>query len=98
MNTENTHNADMLKVAIVGRPNVGKSTLFNILSTDGKAIVHSMAGVTRDAREVTGQLFDLDFILVDTAGLRKRTKVKENIEFYSTVRTAKLFRDVMSLY
>ncbi len=58
-----------LKVAIMGRPNVGKSTLFNILSIGGKAIVHATAGVTRDAREVPGQLFDLDFTLIDTAGL-----------------------------
>lgn len=56
-------------VAILGRPNVGKSTLFNILSQGEKAIVHSEAGVTRDIRKVQGTLFDLNFTLMDTAGI-----------------------------
>ncbi|MCP5405454.1 MAG: ribosome biogenesis GTPase Der [Pseudomonadaceae bacterium] len=56
-------------LAIVGRPNVGKSTLFNLLTTEAKALVHATAGTTRDVRRVAGKLFDLDFILLDTAGL-----------------------------
>lgn len=59
----------MFTVIIVGRPNVGKSTLFNRLSTSHKAIVHDFAGVTRDVQETSGRISDLEFKLLDTAGL-----------------------------
>ena len=59
----------MFKIAIIGRPNVGKSTLFNKLIGKSLAIVDDMPGVTRDRREAMGQLGDMEFLVVDTAGL-----------------------------
>lgn len=81
------------KLAFIGRPNVGKSSLFNALLQDERAIVTNIAGTTRDSLNSNLSYNDKDYILVDTAGLRKRTKVKENIEFYSTVRTEKAIRE-----
>ncbi|MEX0608326.1 MAG: ribosome biogenesis GTPase Der [Balneolaceae bacterium] len=81
------------KLAFVGRPNVGKSSLFNALLNDERAIVTDVAGTTRDSIDSNLNYNGQDYILVDTAGLRKRTKVKENIEFYSTVRTDKAIRE-----
>ena len=59
----------MLKVVLVGRPNVGKSTLFNRLVSSQKAIVNDKPGVTRDRKYGQGKLVDLNFILIDTAGI-----------------------------
>ena len=59
----------MLKVVLVGRPNVGKSTLFNRLVSSQKAIVNDQPGVTRDRKYGKGKLADLEFILIDTAGI-----------------------------
>ncbi|MEX0723991.1 MAG: ribosome biogenesis GTPase Der [Gracilimonas sp.] len=84
---------DLPKLAFIGRPNVGKSSLFNALLQDKRAIVTDIAGTTRDSLNSNLSYKDQDYILVDTAGLRKRTKVKENIEFYSTVRTEKAIRE-----
>ncbi|MEX0720831.1 MAG: ribosome biogenesis GTPase Der [Balneolaceae bacterium] len=81
------------KLAFVGRPNVGKSSLFNALLNDKRAIVTEVAGTTRDSINSNLNYEGKNYILVDTAGLRKRTKVKENIEFYSTVRTDKAIRE-----
>lgn len=81
------------KLAFIGRPNVGKSSLFNALLEDERAIVTDIAGTTRDSLNSNLSYNDKDYILVDTAGLRRRTKVKENIEFYSTVRTEKAIRE-----
>ncbi|QEC52233.1 GTP-binding protein [Anseongella ginsenosidimutans] len=75
--------------AIVGRPNVGKSSLINALLGKDRNIVTTVAGTTRDAIETTYNQFGYEFRLIDTAGLRKKTKVKENIEFYSVMRTIK---------
>src|ERR1700722_595136 len=63
-----------LKLAIVGRPNVGKSTLFNRLSGKRMAIVHDIPGVTRDRKEAYGQLGDIPLKLIDTAGLEDKSK------------------------
>ena len=63
-----------LKVAIVGRPNVGKSTLFNRLCGKRMAIVHDLPGVTRDRKEAFGQLGDLPLKLIDTAGLEDKSE------------------------
>lgn len=78
---------DIPKYAIVGRPNVGKSSLVNTLIGNTANIVTPIAGTTRDPIHTRYSEFGQDIMLVDTAGLRKKAKVHENIEFYSTVRT-----------
>ena len=77
------------KYAIVGRPNVGKSSLINALIGRERNIVTPIAGTTRDSIHIHYNQFGHEFMLIDTAGLRKKTKVKENIEFYSVMRTIK---------
>lgn len=81
------------RLAFIGRPNVGKSSLFNALLNDERAIVTDIAGTTRDSINSHLMYNGKEYILIDTAGLRKRAKVKENIEFYSTVRTEKAIRE-----
>src|SRR5690606_18032004 len=81
------------KYTVVGRPNVGKSSFINVLSGNERNIVKSLAGTTRDAIRIHYNQFGHDFILVDTAGLRRKAKVKENIEFYSVMRTIKALED-----
>jgi len=78
---------DIQRIAVVGRPNVGKSSLINTLLGDERNIVTPIAGTTRDSIYTRYNLFGHDFMMVDTAGLRKKGKVYENIEFYSTLRT-----------
>ena len=80
---------DLPRIAFVGRPNVGKSSLVNTLLGDKRNIVTPIAGTTRDSIYTRYNAFGHDFMLVDTAGLRKKGKVYENIEFYSTLRTIK---------
>jgi GTP-binding protein len=79
--------------AIIGRPNVGKSSFINALTGEERNIVTDIAGTTRDAIHTRYNKFGHDFILVDTAGLRKRTKVKEDVEFYSTMRSIRAIED-----
>jgi GTP-binding protein len=74
-------------LAIVGRPNVGKSSLTNALFEEERSIVTEIAGTTRDTVNARFSKFGFDFVLLDTAGLRKRTKVNEDLEFYSNMRT-----------
>ncbi|WP_353184704.1 ribosome biogenesis GTPase Der [Parapedobacter lycopersici] len=81
------------KYAIVGRPNVGKSSLINVLIGKDRNIVTPIAGTTRDSIRIPYSQFGHDFILIDTAGLRRKAKVKENIEFYSVMRTIKALED-----
>lgn len=80
------------RIAFVGRPNVGKSSLMNTLLKDERCIVTDIPGTTRDSINSRLEFKGKPYILVDTAGLRKRAKVKENIEFYSTVRTDRSIR------
>lgn len=75
------------RIAIVGRPNVGKSSLINALLDEDKHIVTDIAGTTRDAIHTFFNKFNIKCWLIDTAGLRKKSKVKDDIEFYSTLRT-----------
>ncbi len=81
------------KYAIVGRPNVGKSSLINALVGKERNIVTPIAGTTRDSIRINYNQFGHDFILIDTAGLRRKAKVKENIEFYSVMRTIKALEE-----
>jgi GTP-binding protein len=78
---------DRLKIAFLGKPNVGKSSLTNSLLGYDRSIVTEIPGTTRDSLNSILKYYGEEIVLVDTAGLRKKTKVKENIEFYSNVRT-----------
>jgi GTP-binding protein len=75
------------KIAFVGRPNVGKSSLINALIGEERNIVTPIAGTTRDAVDTHYNKFGHNFIIVDTAGLRRKTKVHEDLEFYSVMRS-----------
>jgi len=81
------------KIAFVGRPNVGKSSLMNALLKNDRCIVTDIPGTTRDSINSKLTYNDREYTLIDTAGLRKRAKVKENIEFFSNVRTDRSIRD-----
>jgi GTP-binding protein len=78
-----------ISLAIVGRPNVGKSSFVNALLNSNRHIVSSIAGTTRDAIDSRFTRKKQEFILIDTAGLRKRTKIDRGIEYYSSLRTEK---------
>lgn len=80
------------RLAIIGRPNVGKSSFVNAMLDDERCIVTDIPGTTRDSINSRLIYNGKEYILVDTAGLRKRRKVKENVEFYSTVRTDRALR------
>ncbi|MFI5160172.1 MAG: ribosome biogenesis GTPase Der [Sphingobacteriales bacterium] len=90
---ESTEENTLPKFAIVGRPNVGKSSIINALIGKDRNIVTPIAGTTRDSIHIHYNQYGHDFMLVDTAGLRKKTKVKENIEFYSVMRTIKALEE-----
>jgi GTP-binding protein len=77
---------ELPKFAIIGRPNVGKSSLTNMLLGEDRNIVTPIAGTTRDPIHSTYNKFGKEFILIDTAGIRKKTKVEEDLEFYSVMR------------
>jgi len=77
------------KFAIIGQPNVGKSSLLNALIGQERTIVSEIAGTTRDTIHTLYNLFQKDFILIDTAGIRRKTKVEEDLEFYSVIRAIK---------
>jgi len=79
--------ADALRVAVVGRPNVGKSSLVNRILGEERLVVSDVAGTTRDAIDTPLTYHGREFIFVDTAGLRRQSKVDDGIEFYSALRT-----------
>jgi len=79
--------ADAVQVAIVGRPNVGKSSLANRLLGEERYVVSPEAGTTRDAVDTPLRYHDRTLIFIDTAGLRRRSKVDDDVEFYSSIRT-----------
>ncbi|HEY8513088.1 MAG TPA: ribosome biogenesis GTPase Der [Cyclobacteriaceae bacterium] len=81
------------RIAIVGRPNVGKSSLLNALVGTERSIVTDEAGTTRDAIHTHYKMYGKNFILVDTAGIRKKSKVKDDIEFYSVLRALNALED-----
>ena len=78
---------EVIRIAVLGKPNVGKSSLINRLLGEERVIVSDVAGTTRDAIDSTLETDEGKFILIDTAGLRRKSKVKEEIERYSVVRT-----------
>ena len=75
------------KIAVVGKPNVGKSSFINAITGEDRNIVTPISGTTRDAVDTRYKLFGFDFRLIDTAGIRKRAKVHEDLEFYSVMRS-----------
>ena len=90
---EDTHQEDpyagLPRLTIVGKPNVGKSSLTNALLGEERNIVTPVAGTTRDSIETHYNKFGHEFMLVDTAGIRRKTKVREDLEFYSVMRSIK---------
>ena len=90
---------DLPRFAVVGRPNAGKSSFVNALIGENRNIVKDEAGTTRDSIDTVYNRFGFDFCLVDTAGIRRKAKVKANIEFYSVMRALRTieFSDVCML-
>lgn len=81
--------AGLPKFAIIGQPNVGKSSLLNALIGQERTIVSNIAGTTRDTIHTRYNLYNKDFVLIDTAGIRRKNKVNEDLEFYSVIRAIK---------
>ena len=87
---EQTDQTDEIpRIAVVGRPNVGKSSLINALIGEDRNIVTPISGTTRDSIHTRYTKYNHDFYLVDTAGLRKKSKVKEDLEFYAVMRSVR---------
>lgn len=86
---ENEEKNELPKFAIIGQPNVGKSSLLNALIGQERTIVSEIAGTTRDSIHTHYNLFNKEFILIDTAGIRKKNKEKDDLEFYSIIRAIK---------
>ena len=86
-NTEEDYGEDVVKVAVIGKPNVGKSSIINRLCGEDRVIVSDIAGTTRDATDSYVETEQGKFVFIDTAGIRKKSKVLENIERYSVLRS-----------
>ena len=80
---------ELPRIAVVGKPNVGKSSMVNALTGEDRNIVTPISGTTRDAIDTHYNAFGFDFVLVDTAGIRKKSKVHEDIEYYSVLRSVR---------
>lgn len=83
----------MPRIAVVGKPNVGKSSLINVLTGVERNIVTDVAGTTRDSLDTHYNSFGFDFKIIDTAGIRKKAKVHEDIEFYSVLRSVRAIEE-----
>jgi len=81
--------SDLPRIAVVGKPNVGKSSFVNAITGEERNIVTDISGTTRDSIDTDFNMFGFDFKLVDTAGIRKKSKVHEDIEFYSVIRSVR---------
>ena len=90
---DNIDNEGIPRIAILGRPNVGKSSFLNALLGKERTIVLDEAGTTRDSIDTHYNLFNKEFILTDTAGIRKKSKVRDNLEFYSVLRSLQALQD-----
>ena len=86
---EEENNDDLPRFAVVGRPNAGKSSFINALIGEDRYIVTDIAGTTRDSIDTKYNRFGFEFNLVDTAGIRRKSKVKEDLEFYSVMRSVR---------
>jgi GTP-binding protein len=84
---------DIPNIAVIGRPNVGKSSFINALMGEQRHIVTDIAGTTRDSIHTRYSKFGKDFFIIDTAGMRKKRQVEENLEFYSVIRTVKAIEE-----
>lgn len=93
LDTEVKENTGIPKFAIIGQPNAGKSSLINALLGEERNIVTDIAGTTRDSINSYYNKFDLEFELIDTAGIRKKNKVHEDLEFYSVMRAINAIED-----
>jgi GTPase len=99
--TDGTKPADeVMKVAVVGRPNTGKSTFINTLAHAERMIVSERPGTTRDSVDVAFELDDLPFVAIDTAGVRRKAKIRDDLDFYSVHRAERSIRraDVVLLF
>jgi GTP-binding protein len=81
---------DIPKFAVVGRPNAGKSSIVNVLTGEERSIVTDIAGTTRDSIHTRYSKFGMDFYLIDTAGIRKKGKVTEDLEYFSVIRSIRV--------
>lgn len=90
---ESQDDEDIPKFAIIGQPNVGKSSFVNALLGEDRNIVTDISGTTRDSIHSRYNKFDKEFILIDTAGIRKKSKVHENLEFYSVIRAVRAIEE-----
>lgn len=88
-NSQFEETSDLPRIAVVGKPNVGKSSLINAFTGQERNIVTDISGTTRDAINTRYRAFGFDFMLIDTAGIRKKAKVTEDIEYYSTLRSVR---------
>jgi GTP-binding protein len=88
-NSELEDEEELPRITIVGKPNVGKSSFVNAITGQERNIVTNISGTTRDAINTRYKAFGFDFVLVDTAGIRKQAKVTEDIEYYSTLRSVR---------
>lgn len=93
LSDEDETESEIPKIAVIGRPNVGKSSFINALMGEERHIVTDIAGTTRDAIHTRYSKFGKDFFLIDTAGMRKKKAVEENLEFYSVIRTVKAIEE-----
>lgn len=93
LSEDDTEASEIPKIAVIGRPNVGKSSLINSFMGVTRHIVTEIAGTTRDSSETRYNKFGKDFLIVDTAGMRKKSQVEENLEFYSVIRTVKAIEE-----